>query len=842
MAGLDKNSAPRSGLLSFSPSNLFLWGLCLTSIVLLCYAALIVSMPDGSERKIIFDVTSPLWSLLAAACLYFAGKVTRKDAPQVALPWIILALALLFNTLGDVTWAILQDFLGQEPFPSLADVFYLGYYPLFLIAILHLPVLQASRRESLLTFQDMCIVMLASILGFWNFILGPAVQAGMQDPIGIQILSLAYPVCDLVLLWAIFMLIYRKPVGVTQSPLIVLAVAATLFFLTDCLYCYLSVLGAYASGGWVDIGWIGAYLLFSLAGLMQAVTVMDQGGSTLLAGADAPRQIPNGLRSYLPYIWLVAAFLLLVASHYWPMAMDFRWMALGFGAIILIVLMRQLMTLEENSRLLLQLRGALDQLQQQASILSKTNLELQSEISERQHAEKQLAFSAQHDALTGLPNRAFLVERLQDILVLTRRRNYCCTLLYLDLDQFKVINDSLGHNAGDEILIGVASRLQSCVRAHDVVARFGGDEFVILLEDSRQMSDAILCANRILDKLKTPFEIQDRQLFLSTSIGILPSLKGYTDTEDVIRDADIAMYRAKSHGKARFEIFDPDMRGKVMARLEMENYLRHAMAREEFRLNYQPIFSLQANRLTGFEALLRWWHPLRGPVSPVEFIPLAEETGLIIPIGQWMLAQACSQMRSWQLSYPQERQLTLSVNISSRQMEHPDFVSHVRSALEDSGLKGDSLRLEITEAVCMSSDSHTEKNLRDLTSLGIHFEIDDFGTGYSSLSFLHTYPISTIKIDKAFIGKIGAGQHTGIVRAIIALARDLGMETIAEGVETEAQLSSLKEYGCTSFQGNLFSRPLDESAVARFLAQACGVMNDEQASHRVPSTGALQAG
>ncbi len=520
---MDKNSAPRSGLLSFSPSNLFLWGLCLTSIVLLCYAALIVSMPDGSERKIIFDVTSPLWSLLAAACLYFAGKVTRKDAPQVALPWIILALALLFNTLGDVTWAILQDFLGQEPFPSLADVFYLGYYPLFLIAILHLPVMQATRRESLLTFQDMCIVMLASILGFWNFILGPAVQAGMQDPIGIQILSLAYPVCDLVLLWTIFMLIYRKPVGVTQSPLIVLAVAATLFFLTDCLYCYLSVLGVYASGGWVDIGWIGAYLLFSLAGLMQAVTVMDQGGSTLLAGADAPRQIPNGLRSYLPYIWLVAAFLLLVASHYWPMTMDFRWMALGFGAIILIVLMRQLMTLEENSRLLLQLRGALDQLQQQASILSKTNLELQSEISERQHAEKQLAFSAQHDALTGLPNRAFLVERLQDILVLTRRRNYCCTLLYLDLDQFKVINDSLGHNAGDEILIGVASRLQSCVRAHDVVARFGGDEFVILLEDSRQMSDAILCANRILDKLKTPFEIQDRQLFLLPVSGYCPA-------------------------------------------------------------------------------------------------------------------------------------------------------------------------------------------------------------------------------------------------------------------------------------------------------------------------------
>jgi hypothetical protein len=347
---------------------------------------MIFALPEEIEKTIMIDVTSPFWSLLAAGCLYYAGKVTRKDAPQVAVAWYILALALLFNTLGDITWAILQDVLGQEPFPSVADVFYLGYYPLFLIAILHLPVIQASRREALLTFQDMCIVMLASILVFWNFILGPAFQAGMQDPIGLQLLSLAYPVCDLVLLWAIFMLIFRKPAGVAQPPWIVIAVAATLFFLTDCLYSYLSLLGTYASGGWVDIGWISAYPLFCLAGLLQAATVLHKRRETQPAVEALPAQSPNAFRIYLPYLWLVTAFLLLVASHYWPMAMDFRWMALGFGAIILIVLMRQLMTLDENSRLLLQLRGAFDQLQEQASIMSKINLELQSEISEREYA------------------------------------------------------------------------------------------------------------------------------------------------------------------------------------------------------------------------------------------------------------------------------------------------------------------------------------------------------------------------------------------------------------------------------------------------------------------------
>jgi diguanylate cyclase (GGDEF)-like protein len=575
----------------------------------------------------------------------------------------------------------------------------------------------------------------------------------------------------------------------------------------------------------LDIGWISAYLLFCLAGVLQAVNVRQP------AHPAAPYltvERLNGLATYLPYIWLLAAFAMLVAGHSMPMAMDFRWMALAVGGILVIILFRQMMTLRENSALFRQLRGAMDQLQRQAALLGTTNHELQREISERQNAEKLLAFTALHDPLTGLPNRANLVGRLNKVLGAGRQHSSACKLLYLDLDKFKEINDSLGHSAGDQVLIGVAGRLQACLRANDIVARFGGDEFVILLEDSRSMSDAILCANRVLDKIRQPFEILDRKVFISTSIGILPELHPYTDPEDVIRDADIAMYRAKSLGKARFEIFDPDMRSSVIQRMELENELRHALERDELRLLYQPIYSLKAERLVGFEALLRWRNPMRGLVKPLDFIQLAEEIGLIIPIGRWVLAQACAQMRQWQQDFPQEPPLAIGVNISSKQMAFPGFPDQVRSVLEETGLQGESLRFEITEGLCIEGDSVVEQSFTDLKGLGIRFAIDDFGTGYSSLSYLHTYPISAIKIDSSFIEKIGKESSEGFIRSVINLARDLGLDTVAEGVETEAQLARLREYGCTTIQGNLYSPPLEESAVYRLLSQPKSSVSPEQ--------------
>ena len=356
------------------------------------------------------------------------------------------------------------------------------------------------------------------------------------------------------------------------------------------------------------------------------------------------------------------------------------------------------------------------------------------------------------------------------------------------------------------------------------------------------MSDAILCANRILDKIRQPFAVQNRNVFISTSIGILPDLGQYSDPEEVIRDADIAMYRAKSLGKARFEIFDPAMRSSLLARMELEIDLRHALERDELCLHYQPIFSLKTERITGFEALLRWRNPLRGSINPMEFIALAEETGLIIPIGGWVLSQACSQMRQWQQKFPQEPPLTISVNISRKQIEHPDFAGEVNSILESSGLKGDCLRFEITEDMCTERNSVREQCLEELSSLGVRFEIDDFGTGYSSLAYLHAFPISTIKIDRSFVGKIGAGNTHGFIRSIVALAKDLGLDTIAVGVESDVQLACLREYGCTAIQGTLISPAVDESAIARLLTQHTTTPPGERPCPNAPTARLAPAG
>jgi diguanylate cyclase (GGDEF)-like protein len=809
-----------TGFERFTPRNVFIGGSIACAVILLAYVAIDSSIRESALRTLILDITSPIWSFIACLLLGYAGWMTKARSNRLGVTFYILALAILLNTLGDVTWAILQDGFGLSPFPSVADAFYLAYYPVFLIAILHLPALRPSHREAFLAFQDISIVLLASILFFWNFVLGPAIQASMQEPLAMQVLSLAYPVCDLVLLWAVILLIFRKPAAGRQVPLLVIGAAASLFLFTDWLYSYQSVLGIYASGGMLDIGWIGAYLLFALAGALQIASVRQAGAAPPMSPTNPSESRLNGWVTYLPYSWLTVAFLMLVASHYWPMTMDFALMALGVAAILSIILVRQLMTLAENSRLFRQLHLAMDQLQQQATLLSDTNRELQNEIGERQHAEDQMAFSALHDTLTGLPNRAKLAERLNQVLLLSRQRNYACKLLYLDLDKFKEINDSMGHSAGDKVLIQVAGRLQACLRTFDLVARFGGDEFVILLEDTRLMSDAILCANRILDKLRQPFEVLDRKVYISASIGILPDLRPYSNPEDVIRDADIAMYHAKSLGKSRFEIFDPDMRSSLMARMELENELRHALERDELRVLYQPIYSIKADRMLGFEALLRWRNPMRGLINPLDFIPLAEETDLIIPIGEWMLTQACTQMRQWQEEFPQEPGLTISVNISGKQLEYHGFANQVAGILADTGLMGDTLRFEITEGLCLDTGSAAEQCFKDLSSLGVRFMIDDFGSGYRSLSSLHTYPITTIKIDRSFVAKIGSENSHGFIRSIIALANDLGIETIAEGVETDVQLECLRQSGCNSIQGNLISPPIDSRAVNKFLARS----------------------
>ena len=450
-----------------------------------------------------------------------------------------------------------------------------------------------------------------------------------------------------------------------------------------------------------------------------------------------------------------------------------------------------------------------------------------SDITERVTSQQNLQYQAYHDALTGLPNRALFMERLELGLARSRRNGSHVAVLFLDLDRFKNVNDSLGHKCGDQLLVQVAHRLRTCMRHEDTAARLGGDEFVLLIEDVHEPEEAARIAERIAESLSSPFVVGGHEVFTSTSIGIAFSTKPFADNvttnilaaaesdapDDLLRNADAAMYRAKGRGRAGYEIFDHEMNEQAMQHLQLETDLRRAVRHNQFELHYQPIFNLQSQcesgvSVTGVEALLRWNHPQSGVVPPDIFIALAEETGLIVPIGQWVFREACRVARLWQEEFPHDERV-VSVNLSARQFAQPDLASYIARVLEESDLQPSRLHLEITESVLMNNAQSTITTLKDLKTIGLDLSVDDFGTGYSSLSYLRRFPVSALKIDRSFVNGLGtSSEDTAIVRAIITLAQTLGLKVVAEGVETRAQLDQLRELGCEYAQGFLFARPM----------------------------------
>ncbi len=462
------------------------------------------------------------------------------------------------------------------------------------------------------------------------------------------------------------------------------------------------------------------------------------------------------------------------------------------------------------------------QVQKRTLELESANQQLQQEIIKRRQIEQQLVHDALHDALTGLPNRTLLKERIEfTIQHAKRNRDYLFALLFIDLDRFKTVNDSRGHLIGDQLLITVAKFLLQSLRDNDLVARLGGDEFVILLDGIHKLQDATQIAARILDRLAVPFDIEEQAIFISASIGIVVSSTNYDNGEDILRDADIAMYRAKEKGKACYEVFDQAMYLETLKSVELENNLRHALQRGELVLHYQPIISLSSRELVGVEALMRWRHPQRGLLLPSEFIPIAEDTGLIVPIGEWVLAEACRQLKVWQqklASIPQIETFKISINVASQQFQQPQFIQKLDRVLLATGLNGSCLRLEITESVLVESGGTIQNILAQIKQRKIKLSIDDFGTGYSSLSYLKRFPIDNLKIDRSFIEGMSCDEESWeIVRTIITLAKTLGMETISEGIETAEQLTQLKNLGCQFGQGYLFAEPLDVQEIELML-------------------------
>ena len=460
-------------------------------------------------------------------------------------------------------------------------------------------------------------------------------------------------------------------------------------------------------------------------------------------------------------------------------------------------------------------------LQQRTLELEGVNDLLSRENSERKKAEDLLTRQAFYDSLTNLPNRALFIDRLRSSLERKKRHpDHSFAVLFLDLDRFKVINDSLGHMIGDQLLLMLAQRLKEHIRSIDTIARFGGDEFAVLMEDTKEISGVYDIAERFHGEMRSPFSIFGREIFTTMSIGIVISNTGnYTEPEELLRDADTAMYHAKERGKACHVVFDSTMHAKATAALWVETELRRAVEHNDFVVYYQPIISVEENKITGFEALLRWQHAERGIITPSEFITVAEETGLIIPLGERVIREACRQLKAWQEQFPSCRDLTVSVNVSGKVFSQPDFFDFVKNILEEIGLEGSCLRLEIVERTLIENAEPAAAIMKRFEDLNVRFDIDDFGTGYSALNYLRHFPIKGLKIDGSFINALTFDKNNAaIVKTIIALGRDLGLDVIAEAIETVEQLDVFKDMKGEYAQGFYLFRPMDSKAAGNLLS------------------------
>jgi diguanylate cyclase (GGDEF)-like protein/PAS domain S-box-containing protein len=442
------------------------------------------------------------------------------------------------------------------------------------------------------------------------------------------------------------------------------------------------------------------------------------------------------------------------------------------------------------------------------------------DITERKAAEARLCHQALHDILTGLPNRTRFLDILEQAMIRAERdAHYRFAVLFLDLDNFKVVNDSLGHLAGDQLLITIARRLRTCLPPESTLARFSGDEFTILLDRITDTAEVVGLAETIQQILTVPIQVNNYKINTSVSIGVTYSSTAYTHPADLLRDADAALHQAKAQGRNCYVIFDKVMRMQALERLYTENDLRHAIEHAELYLHYQPILHLPTGQIAGFEALVRWQNPQRGTISPVEFIPIAEETGLIVPLGWWVLRAACRQMRAWQQQFPEYASLVINVNLSVQSVIHRDVVPSIRTILEETEFNPHCLHLEITENVMMDHADTTIATLRQLSELGIRLCIDDFGIGFSSLRYLHRFPIHLLKIDRAFVSTLRENAESrAITQSIVSLSHTLGKEVVAEGIETTDQLAALRELNCEYGQGYLFSRPVDSVTATALLA------------------------
>ncbi len=843
----------------------------------------------------------------AACCLVKARGVSGR----VRWAWSLIGGATLSWGLGQAVWTWYESILGHDvPFPSLADVGYLGMIPLTAAGLLMMPVNAqrlASRARSVL---DGLMIASSLLLISWLLLLGPLIDAGADRPIAL-VISLAYPIGDVVVVTIVlFMLAQVRQAHAAAAPLVLVGIGLVTFAVSDSGFAYLTLTNSYASGAVIDLGWFVGFLLIMLAALRRP---------PVTAEVDPAPKGTRPLGVLLPYVVVVSAVLTSMLELARTGHVD-SFVSWDRSILIFLIVGRQLLTLMENRSLTshletrvrertAELRGSEQRfqalVQHSSDVVTMVDVETtviyqsdsiervfgydaqtltglpltmlldpraaarlcealdsvgrrpygmltleltmphrdgrlcQAEmtitnllddpsvgalvlntrdVSERKELENQLVHEAFHDTLTSLANRALFADRVEQAL---RRRHGIeeyATVLFLDLDGFKEVNDSLGHAAGDQLLIQVAERLRASIRPEDTVARFGGDEFAVLIQPLifDHEHEPAQVAKRILDGIREPFLIEGQHLHVRASIGIASAGADAEDADELMRNADLAMYRAKSTGHGGFAEYHPQMHIALVERLQLEAELRRGLELGEFELFYQSTTDLRTGAITGFEALARWRHPTRGLVYPAEFIPVAEATGMILPLGEWVLREACRQAVAFGISQPES--LLMSVNVSGRQLEQPEFLAIVADALSESGLPPGQLCLEMTESVLMNETDEILILLTRLKEMGLQLAIDDFGTGYSSLSYLHRFPFDTLKIDRAFVERLNGLSNDGqLARTIVQLGQGLGVRTVAEGLEKYDQFLALRGMGCDVGQGYYFSVPLPADEAGRLL-------------------------
>ncbi len=695
----------------------------------------------------------------------------RKNQPENRKAWYLIAGAMATFLTADIVYYVLELIHDQPPYPSVADAFYLGMYPIMCLGLLSL-LRSVSPGRDIAGLIDAALVAVATfavlgILVMDTYITNPDVTF-ME-----RIISISYPVMDVLLISVAARLM--AAVHLRQPAFALMTCGLISLASADMIYGIMNTAGSYETGGWPDPLWIAFYVLMAAGALHPSMGDRIDARDNSLSAITKPR---------LGILFLVV-FAVPVIDLVWGEPFD--------------KLLTTSASLIMFSLVLVRLMGLMTIVQSK---------------------EKQARYDAHHDSLTGLANRVLFGERVENFV--NQRKDGVVSVLFVDLDDFKFINDSLGHHVGDELLVAVAARLEDCVRDNDVVARLSGDEFAVLLESAVDRQDAVAVAQRVQDSLETPVLIDDREIMISASVGIAVERRANIErAETILRAADVAMYRAKSKGKGRFEFFEQGMHLEAIERLDLKTDLQVALERGQFELNYQPIVDFATEKVRSVEALIRWNHPTRGYVMPDRFIMLAEQTGQIVPIGRWVLREACNQVMRWRKEYPETAPKGIAVNLSVRQLHDPKLLEDVADALSESGLEPQALTLEITESMLIEETDRGSRALDQLKAMKVKIAIDDFGTGYSSLSYLRRFPVDTIKIDKSFVAEMEtSATSVALVKAVIDLAHSLDVATVAEGIETEDQKNQLNGLTCTYGQGYLFSRPMSASAIDEKLSAA----------------------